>query len=56
MLLRLLFLVGLILLLWRLLTAPWWGRFDHATRVLRERYARGEITEEEYGKRLGTLA
>lgn len=57
MLLRLLFLVGLILLIWRVLTAgPWWRRVDAAGQILRERYARGEISEDEYRKRLTTLA
>ncbi len=64
MLLRLLFFVGLILVfvglilvLWRLLTArELWGRLDPAMQILRGRYARGEISEEEYRKRLGTLA
>lgn len=60
-LLRLLLLAGLILLIWRVLNARLlWDRLgnrqDPAAGILRERYARGEITEEEYRKRLATLA
>lgn len=56
-LLRLLFLVGLILVVWRLLGArTFWQRPDPATQVLRERYARGELSEDEYRKRLATLS
>ncbi len=59
--LRLLFFLGLTLVLWQvlwlLLTGRGlWGRLDPAMRILRERYARGEIGDEEYRKRLGTLA
>lgn len=58
---RLLLLAGLILLIWRVLNARLlWARLGHrqdpAAGILRERYARGEITEEEYRKRLATLA
>jgi putative membrane protein len=57
MLLRVLVVVGLIVVVWRLLSARGlWQRPDSATQVLRERYARGEIGEEEYRKRLETLA
>ncbi len=56
-LLRLVLLVGLILLAWRLLGArTLWHRPDPATQLLRERYARGEISEDEYRKRLATLS
>ncbi len=56
-LLRLLFLAALIIVVWRVLGARlFWERLDPATRVLRERYARGEISEDEYRKRLATLA
>lgn len=60
-LLRLLLLVGLILLIWRVLSArSFWDRLGHrhdpAAGILRERYARGEINEDEYRKRLATLA
>ncbi len=55
--LHVLVLVGLILVLWRLLGARlFWQRLDPAMRVLRERYARGEISDDEYHKRLATLA
>lgn len=57
LLLRLLLVTGLILLIWRLLTTPTiWRRPDSATQILRERYARGEISEDEYRKRAATLA
>jgi putative membrane protein len=55
-LLRALLFVGLLLIIWRLLgTRSVWQRFDAATQILRERYARGEISEDEYRKRLTTL-
>lgn len=57
LLLRVILVVGLAALVWRLLSARgFWHRPDTAVQILRERYARGEIGEEEYGKRLGTLA
>ncbi len=57
LLLRVVLVVGLVALVWRLLSARGlWHRPDTAVQVLRERYARGEIGEEEYSKRLGTLA
>jgi len=57
LLLRALLLIGLLLLVWRALGArALWQRPDRATQLLRERYARGEIGEDEYHKRLGTLA
>ena len=57
LLLRLLLVTGLILLIWRALTTPTiWRRPDSATQILRERYARGEISEDEYRKRAATLA
>jgi putative membrane protein len=56
-LLRALVFVGVLLLIWRLLGArSVWQRPDAATQILRERYARGEISEDEYKKRLTTLA
>jgi putative membrane protein len=56
-LLRLILVAGLAALAWKLLTARgFWQRPDTAVQILRERYARGEIGEEEYAKRLGTLA
>ena len=55
--LRLLLVIGLVIVVWRLLGAGGlWHRPDSATQVLRERYARGEIGEEEYRRRLSTLA
>jgi putative membrane protein len=55
--LRLLLVIGLVIVVWRLLGAAGrWHRPDSATQVLRERYARGEISEEEYRQRLSTLA
>jgi len=57
LLLRAVLVIGLILLVWRaLLTRSLWHRPDGATQILRERFARGEIGDEEYRKRLGTLA
>jgi uncharacterized membrane protein len=57
LLLRVLLVIGLVIVVWRLLGAGGlWRRPDSATQVLRERYARGEISEEEYRKRLSTLA
>lgn len=56
-LLRVLLVTGLILVVWRLfLTRPLWQRPDSAVQILRERYARGEISEDEYRKRAATLA
>ncbi len=56
-LLRALLVIGLLLLIWRLLGArTLWNRPDGATQLLRERYARGEISEDEYRKRLTTLS
>jgi hypothetical protein len=56
LLLRALLLLGLVVLVWRLLGArPLWQRPDPAVQALRERYARGEIGEDEYRTRLGTL-
>lgn len=55
-LLRLILVAGLIVLVWRAASHPFWQKADGALRVLRERYARGEIDEDEYRKRLATLA
>lgn len=53
---RILLLIGLAVLVWRVLAARrLWQRPDQATQILRERYARGEISEDEYRKRLATL-
>ena len=57
LLLRALLGIGLVVLIWRaLLTPSLWRRPDAAVQMLRERYARGEIGDDEYRKRLGTLA
>ena len=54
---RLALLVGLVVVVWRVLGARGlWHRPDSATQILRERYARGEISEDEYRKRLVTLS
>lgn len=55
-LLRILLITGLILVVWRwFMTRRLWYRPDSATQILRERYARGEISEDEYRKRAATL-
>jgi putative membrane protein len=36
--------------------SPYWGRGPSAEEILRERYARGEISEQEYRERLEVLA
>jgi len=57
LLLRALLGIGLVVLIWRVLLTPsLWRRPDGAMHILRERYARGEIGDDEYRKRLGTLA
>ena len=60
LLLRFLLLVGLLVLLWRVLSArSLWDRLgrrqDPGAEILRERYARGEIDQDEYRKRLAGL-
>jgi len=55
-LLQLAFMVTLIVLAWRVSSIlPRWGQPDEATRLLRERYARGEIDDDEFGRRLAAL-
>ncbi len=55
-LLRVVFVVTLIVLAWKIIgNRTWWTRQDSATQILRERYARGEISDDEYRKRLATL-
>jgi putative membrane protein len=56
MLFRLLIIVALVAVVWRLLSSR--GPFhasDSAVQILRDRYARGEISEDEYRKRLAML-
>jgi uncharacterized membrane protein len=56
-LLRFLFLIALIVIAWKVITLrTLWGRPDGAVQVVRERFARGEISEEEYRKRLAALS
>ncbi|HLJ61142.1 MAG TPA: SHOCT domain-containing protein [bacterium] len=55
-LLRVALIVSVLVLIWKAIGArTLWARPDAATQVLRERYARGEITDDEYHKRLATL-
>jgi uncharacterized membrane protein len=56
-LLRFLLLIALLVIAWKVITLrSLWGRPDGALQVLRERFARGEINEEEYRKRLAALS
>src|SRR5579862_7975996 len=56
-LLRFLLLIALLVIAWKVITLrSLWGRPDGALQVLRERFARGEINEEEYRKRLMALS
>ena len=49
--------LGLLITIWRVLaTRTLWQRPDSASQIVRERYARGEIGEDEYRKRLATLS
>ena len=43
------------LVLWAIRVAPNWVRPDNALSILRERFARGEIEQEEYEKRKAAL-
>ena len=55
-LLQLAFMVTLIVLAWRISSiVPRWAQPDGATRLLRERSARGEIDDDEFGRRLAAL-
>jgi putative membrane protein len=57
LLLWVLLLIGILLVIWRVLTSrTLWRRPDSAIQIVRERFAKGEISEEEYRKRLSTLA
>jgi uncharacterized membrane protein len=58
-LLRFLVLVALLVIAWKVITwhSLWgWGRPDAALQAVRERFGRGEITEEEYRRRLAALS
>jgi|GEM_PF-1143542 len=56
-LLRFLLLIALLVIAWKVITLrSLWGRPDGAVQVVRERFARGEINEEEYRKRLVALS
>ncbi|HLW46917.1 MAG TPA: SHOCT domain-containing protein [bacterium] len=56
-LLRFVFLIALLVIAWKVITLrSLWGRPDAAVQVVRERFARGEISEEEYRKRLAALS
>lgn len=49
--------LGLLITIWRVwATRTLWQRPDSASQIVRERYARGEIGEDEYRKRLATLS
>jgi uncharacterized membrane protein len=55
--LRFLFLIALLVIAWKVITLrSLWGRPDGAVQAVRERFARGEISEEEYRKRLAALS
>lgn len=57
MLARFLLLIALLVIAWKVITSrSLWGRPDGAVQVIRERFARGEIDEEEYRKRLAALS
>ena len=56
-LLRFLLLASLLVIAWKVITLrSLWGRPDAAVQAVRERFARGEINEEEYRKRLVVLS
>lgn len=56
-LLRFLLVTALLVIAWKVITLrSLWGRPDGAVQVVRERFARGEINEEEYRKRLAALS
>jgi uncharacterized membrane protein len=56
-LLRFLLLIALLVIAWKVITLrSLWGRPDGAVQAVRERFARGEINEEEYRKRLAVLS
>jgi putative membrane protein len=56
-LLRFLVLIAVLVIAWKVINLrSLWGRPDGAVQTLRERFARGEISEEEFRKRLGVLS
>ncbi|HEV2440128.1 MAG TPA: hypothetical protein VGX97_08710 [bacterium] len=56
-LLRFLLLIALLVIAWKVITLrSLWGAPDGAVQVVRERFARGDISEEEYRKRLVALS
>jgi Short C-terminal domain len=55
--LRFLFLIALLVIAWKVITLrSLWERPDGAVQAVRERFARGEISEDEYRKRLAVLS
>lgn len=56
-LLRFLLGIALLVIAWKVITLrSLWARPDGAVQVVRERFARGEINEEDYRKRLVALS
>jgi uncharacterized membrane protein len=56
-LLRFLLLAALLVIAWKVITLrSLWGHPDGAVQAVRERFARGDIGEEEYRKRLAALS
>lgn len=56
-LLRFLLLIALLVIAWKVIgLRSLWSHPDGAVQMVRERFARGEISEEEYRKRLAALS
>lgn len=56
-LLRFLLIIALLVIAWKVITLrPLWDRPDGAVQVVRDRFARGEINEEEFRTRLAALS
>lgn len=56
-LLRFLLVISLLVIAWKVIALrSLWDRPDGAVQVIRDRFARGEINEEEYRKRLAALS
>ena len=56
-LLRFLLVIALLVIAWKVIgLRSLWNRPDGAVQTVRERFARGEISEEEYRKRLAALS